>query len=205
MADMHMTDSEIIHRYRRSESPNAGIKILAQLNMCDTVDIARILHNHGETIPATMGEKLGLVDIVVDNKQHSITTNSVKIKWTKDILASVCRFMLQGMTTKEISAELGTKYNNVVNACTRYQITRNTAKQWLESNGYVTESDSNVPEVTTITTKSKSDVTASDIRDLKILANEAKRANSPTSAAFLLGRLYQLIEDLDKKVNIDGS
>lgn len=44
---MHMTESEIVCRYKRSARKPGNIRILAELNSCDTSEIKEILRAGG--------------------------------------------------------------------------------------------------------------------------------------------------------------
>lgn len=48
---MQMTEDEIYRSYKEAKEPQKQIRILAQLNCCDTDKIKEIIASHGEPVP----------------------------------------------------------------------------------------------------------------------------------------------------------
>lgn len=60
MPDFYMPEEQILMLYRQASSKEKQIPILAELNLCETRDIARFLHEHGERIPVKYLKRLDL-------------------------------------------------------------------------------------------------------------------------------------------------
>lgn len=52
MADFYMQEAQMLALYREARSKPAQIKILAELNLCEPIEVARWLHERGEPIPS---------------------------------------------------------------------------------------------------------------------------------------------------------
>ena len=52
MKQFYMPEEQILGLYREARSKPAQIKILAELNLCEPIEMARWLHEHGEPLPS---------------------------------------------------------------------------------------------------------------------------------------------------------